>query len=812
MIVRFDSVSAAPCAKRVEGRRAVRAAVMAASLLFCGIAAAQGGASGAQGGAASAAAPAAPVSTAGQYTVRPGQSLHDVAVDLTQSHDKATLARMSQALFDANPDAFMKHDPSRMRVGAALNVPATPDVSSAAVGMTAASGASAAAAAATAASAPATVAPAASVASVSAPAAASSAAAQAVSAASSSVAAAATAGANSASAASAAPAAAAAASAVAASGPEVAAQAASGAAATGASASAAASAATASDAHVWSGAVQSAPAASGTVAGAPAQGAAKAGAPVTVSSLQQLLALKNRVLMALQQHGIGKPAQTAGGANGASAGASAPAAQGGAPAQAGSANPGATGGQPEISPVAMGAVAGVIVVLIALFVRLLSRKRRKSAEQAAEAASVTPEPTPAASAATVAAAAALDEPPVLRETFARSEEALHVKEPAPAFGVEPGAEPVTPLAFAAPAAPEATVTPVPTPVVLSEPLPHDESLDHATDAASLAAAASLGADALPPTLFEPLQPAVPQEPHIAQENRASHDELPHGIEPGEPETLADATAAASFEAAAELGASALPPESLAAPRAPEEAEALARTFEEPPRTAAPAAPEIALNFGDGAPQAPQAEPPTIHPLHEIEAFQRPASSIEPEFPAPPAVPTEDMNYAEVPIEFPQDAVHALGGIDMPLPPRVGEPVGEPLLPPQPLSTEPVATPEASARLSSPFHEPPEPLAGEAIEAGTAGAGALAGLAAPRFGALTLDFDLNLPPDSAEPLPVFTPEQLSRIARNKLDLAQEYIALGDVGGARSLINEVIESNDHATRSDAQALLSTLAPLS
>ena len=170
-----------------------------------------------------------------------------------------------------------------------------------------------------------------------------------------------------------------------------------------------------------------------------------------------------------------------------------------------------------------------------------------------------------------------------------------------------------------------------------------------------------------------------------------------------------------------------------------------------------------------------------------------------------------MSYAEVPIAFPRDAIAALGGIDLPLPPRIAEP-GEPVVPTEPISTEPAATPEALARLSSPFFEPPPPLAGEAIEAGTAGAGALAGLGAPRFGALTLDFDLNLPPDSAEPLPVFTPEQLSRIARNKLELAKEYIALGDVAGARSLINEVIESNDHATRSDAQALLSTLAPLS
>ncbi|MBB2931364.1 FimV/HubP family polar landmark protein [Paraburkholderia silvatlantica] len=777
MIVRFDSVSAAPRAKRAQGRRAIRATVAAASFLFCGFAAAQGGASAAPGAAASAAtgasSAAAAVGIAGQYTVRPGQSLHDVAVDVTQSHDKATLARMSQALFNANPGAFIKQDPSRMRVGATLNVPATPDVSSAAAGITAASGGAASAGASAAASAPAAAAPA-STPTAASSAAASSAAAEAVAAASS-AAAAATGGASSAStAATTATTASATASAVPASSPEAAAQGASGAAALGASAAAPA----ASDAHVWSGSIQSAPA-----SGASAQSAK--GAPVTVSSLQQLLALKNRVLMALQQHGIGKPAQTAGGAS-----AGAPVAQGGAPVQNGAANAGPAGGQPEVSPIAMGAVAAVVVALLALFVRLLMRKRKKPADQAPEVSSEAHEPTPSGSAAAaVAAAPAAEETPVLREPVTRAGDEPGVNDVAPVEEAQ-FAPPVEP---AEPAADEATITPVPTPVVTAAPLEHDE--------------------APPPTLTETLHPAAPQGPAVAQEVHAAH-ELPHGVEPGEPQTLADATEVASLAAAAALGADALPPESAGAPRTAEDAEALARTLEEPARAQQPAAPDIALDFGDGVPQAapaaqtPQAEPPVATPPIG-EAFERPpAPRTAPEIPSAPTVTEEDTSYAAVPIAFPHDAVEALGGLDLPLPPRIGEPV----MPTQPLSTEPAATPEASARLAAPFFEPPAPLAGQAIEAGTAGAGALAGLGAPRFGALTLDFDLNLPPDAAEPLPVFTPEQLARIARNKLDLAHEYIALGDVSGARSLINEVIESNDPATRSDAQALLSTLAPLS
>jgi pilus assembly protein FimV len=70
----------------------------------------------------------------------------------------------------------------------------------------------------------------------------------------------------------------------------------------------------------------------------------------------------------------------------------------------------------------------------------------------------------------------------------------------------------------------------------------------------------------------------------------------------------------------------------------------------------------------------------------------------------------------------------------------------------------------------------------------------------------------LPPSPAQPLPSFTPQDLVRIARNKLDLASEYIELGDLAGARALIHEVIEANDTATRTEARALLSTLAPLS
>lgn len=83
------------------------------------------------------------------------------------------------------------------------------------------------------------------------------------------------------------------------------------------------------------------------------------------------------------------------------------------------------------------------------------------------------------------------------------------------------------------------------------------------------------------------------------------------------------------------------------------------------------------------------------------------------------------------------------------------------------------------------------------------------LGAAQFGALKLDFDLDLPAAPSAVLPAFTPDELARIARNKLDLAGEYIELGDLSGARTLLQEVVESNDAATRDDARALLTKMA---
>ncbi|HEX3637324.1 MAG TPA: fimbrial protein FimV, partial [Paraburkholderia sp.] len=97
----------------------------ALALALAGVSVGAGNAVAAPGDATSAPAGASVSYAAGsQYTVKPGQSLNDVAIAVTQSRDQATLVRASRALFDANPSGFMKHDPSRLRVGAVLTIPA----------------------------------------------------------------------------------------------------------------------------------------------------------------------------------------------------------------------------------------------------------------------------------------------------------------------------------------------------------------------------------------------------------------------------------------------------------------------------------------------------------------------------------------------------------------------------------------------------------------------------------------------------------------------------------------------------------------
>ncbi|KVN95874.1 pilus assembly protein FimV [Burkholderia ubonensis] len=646
-------------------------------------------AAGASDTAATAAGAAAPLT----ITVQPGQSLNDIAIAATQSHDPGVIARAGRALFDANPQAFMKRDPSRLKLGAALTVPAL-DATGAAIasGASAASVTTAASAGAASAPHPASAAHAAS-AVQGAPAASAVHPAQT----SDAHAAAATAGASAA----------------------VGASAAHG--ASGPGAEPAAQQAGASGPHVWSGSIQAAPSsASEAVApstpGVPAAGshAAPGAAPVAAasqarpSSLQQLLALKNRVLMELQKHGIGKPAATGAAADAerpqapsaprpaaGDAGASAAAPGASEAAATGSAASAAQPQTPPVRPVTTTGAAGRVdwrpvaaagaaaALLVAGF---MWRKRRNARRGAAEAASGADDVKPSV----------VEELPIQPETPVSRDAAADVHlAAATAEAVETGeAHEAHDARVALPSA---------------EPA-HVDSTPHEHDAGEVAEAVDAGHDKQ--------QPA---------------------------DTLVDAPADKPLEAPAHAPADA------------------------------------------------------------------------------PAAPAADTHQALM-----QSAIAALDSLDMPLPPRVSDEASLSTTEPAPKAGLFVDDKGATNGQSAPRppvgagDQTPEQLAEQDEEpewdggatlhgrsGATSSAPAFAPLGGAQFGALKLDFDLDLPAAPGAAPPALTPDELARIARNKLELAGEYVELGDLAGARTLLQEVIDANDAATRDDARALLAKLA---
>ncbi|WJF91733.1 FimV/HubP family polar landmark protein [Paraburkholderia bonniea] len=191
----------------------------------------------------------------------------------------------------------------------------------------------------------------------------------------------------------------------------------------------------------------------------------------------------------------------------------------------------------------------------------------------------------------------------------------------------------------------------------------------------------------------------------------------------------------------------------------------------------------------------------------------------------PAPAAETSPHAVAPMGLPLAVLDALGSLNMPLPPRAPLASGEMATDSDDSADtdgthhvaaaqdETPAAPhsgEAAVSFSEPVAAEPPASVPEPEPVTQALPPAVAGLGAARFGVLNLDFDLELPAGSADVLPAFSAADLSKIARNKLDLAAEYVELGDLAGARALIYEVIESNDVPTREDAYALLATLEP--
>jgi pilus assembly protein FimV len=787
--------------------RLTAAATLALALAGAGV----GSAMAAPGDAASAPEGASVSYAAGsQYTVRPGQSLNDVAIAVTQSHDRGTLARASRALFDANPNAFMKNDPSRMRVGALLTVPAL-DASGALAGSLAAAGsAPAAASAAIPASAPNVAAATAASGVAQVNAAAASAASVAARAAAPATAAVAGAASSTAEASPATP----------------------GSSTAPVAGSQAAGTLPGSSAHVWSGAVQpSASEAAGGASAAATSQATGAAQPASqpraqVSSLQQLLALKNRVLMELQKHGIGgspaamvKPA-----ANGAqpATGATSAAAVSGHGGTAISTSNDAGISQTNLSVAA--AIGAALVVLLAAF-RMGRRKR--AGVGAAENASAEDAATVSARAAAPQDIASTDEEIRAREASDVNDEvaARHAAELAEREAAERDAA-AREVAERVAGEREAEIRAA----AEREAAERDAAAREVAERVAAEREAEIHAAAEREAAGHQPRTTLPAEDPNASQHASQEDHVPASFEAEQPnpdtvtvaqsgftseplpaahhESLDGATTAASLAAAAELGADALPLTSLEPvdETFPQEVPSHRLQWDDEP---APIAPAASMPEPMSAPiDEPRAEPQP--PAQSQQQTETATPELAPNVESAPVAPIQPVLAA--PTEFPRDAVDAFSSLDMPLPPRI-ESLDTAVSAPVSRSTQPVASPETTAQQAVAPHDPDDaPHIADEIAAGTAGHAAVAGLGAAGFGALKLDFDLELPPSPAQPLPAFTQADLSRIARNKLDLAAEYIDLGDLSGARSLINEVIEANDPATRTEARALLSTLAPLS
>ncbi|MBY4834097.1 FimV/HubP family polar landmark protein, partial [Burkholderia dolosa] len=482
----------------------------------------------------------------------------------------------------------------------------------------------------------------------------------------------------------------------------------------------------ASGPHVWSGTIQSAPSSASGAAVSPSSGALVSGAREPAgaapgngasqprpSSLQQLLALKNRVLMELQKHGIGKPAATNGTAPTTATAPAAPR------AAANDAAPASTAVQASDAASVVGASA--------------TQPASASARPAAPVAPASTNRTtqidwrPTA----VAGSAAL----VLAIWFA-----LRRRRKAAAAAGSPA---------------DAST---------DGPAEADANADDAT-----AAPRPIGSES----------PILPETP-VAR----------------------DVISNVSVAAAAETAAEAVQPRGT-----DDDARSAAVRKDEPV--------EAPLNAAATAthPSETTAEP-TTEPAS-------PATGIAGD--TPPA-PTTDAQHAALM----QNAISALNSLDMPLPPRASEdasstdastseehPSNDPSsatngqsAPRPPVDVADSAS-EHRADHDDELEWDPDAAAPAARASAPSTTSSLPPLGGAQFGALKLDFDLDLPSAPGAVLPALTPDELARIARNKLDLAAEYVELGDLSGARTLLQEVVDANDAATRDDARAMLAKLA---
>lgn len=349
----------------------------------------------------------------------------------------------------------------------------------------------------------------------------------------------------------------------------------------------------------------------------------------------------------------------------------------------------------------------------------------------------------------------------------------------------------------------------------------------------------------------PVQPEVAEPPQFSAGESAAHadgTQAPHDAADGEPAfRSAPGAGAAALAASAALHADTEP--SAAAPVVNEAETHEARVSPQ----ANPDQPASAQHFA--------AAPEAADGIESASTFaSAPTAAQQAPEPSPYAAEFDDDEPLGTPPAglpartIPQDAIAALDSLDMSLPTRVPgpltphEPTGEQgnthafaqRSEPQPhTAPQPESPPETGIAPAAPSHEQPshEQPSHELSPSAPAGeqtseyafaqphaepqshepsphdaSSASAALSGAQFAPLRLDFNLEHPaaPSAAWPAP--TPEALLQIARNKLDLADEYIALGDLSSARMLAQEVLDAGYADTREAAHALLAKLAELS
>jgi pilus assembly protein FimV len=785
-----------------RSRRAALVAASVASVLLGTIVSFDVNAQASSASAVSAASAPDAASAAGavtQYSVKPGQSLSDIASQITGSNDRATREKMARALFDANPNAFMGHDPSRLKLGSVLNVPPVEDVGAA----SAASAASASAPVAT--SAPAVEA-------------------------SGSVGAAAPA--------------------EGASNTVGAAMAASGAVTPNASSEANAllptsEAQPAANASEAVSASEVAPA-SAVASSMPAETAAPASAPSTTGSLATSVNgpigwIAGAVVVIV---GLLLLVMRAGKRRRATSAASAVTEDDRSPQE-----PPVLSTAPETaailpddgsashaqSPTGAADLDGASVErgqseLNVVAASIENYDAAQSFETPTEDA-----PFPPAGSESINEDAAADARVTLSGTESREQHAANTTREADTKRA--------PFMPDAPAALHRDFTP-PRPGAIEAALAAERS---ATDRAE---ALRVEMEAREQELREAAALEQATREAVAQEAAAREIEAREAAAREAAAREAEAREAAANEAAAHEAEAREAATREAATREAAAREAAAREAEAREAEAR----EVATREAAAREATSLEEAARASGTHESAEHGASAQSSAPEHPADQPHSLQDSSdYDDEPSpasrfpqpKFPQEAIEALSALDFGLPPRQEAPspsnvqptlpaasatehpsptestehnettpVAEPPIAAAPVTPQPIADPAVFDRQNA-QHRHPESTstsASEQIESGTTGAASVAGLGASRFGPLSLDFDYNSPTSQTEPLPAFTPEQISSIARNKLELAVEYIELGDLSGARTLLQEVIESNDPATRQPAAALLSTLAPLS